>query len=444
MISSSFRSSALLVLSTVLLACVTPALAQNAGVAAIVVPDASGTPPGGASRTLQIGSDIVIDEVIRTGEAGRTQVLFTDGSTITLSANAEVVIDRFVYDPDKRTASMALTSKRGLMRLVGGLASKSEGGVTVTTQVAVIGIRGGIGTIEIDPQTDAVEAVMDYGRSMSVQSGASSTLITQPGFAVTIASLQSIGAPLRLDAARILERNARLEGRPGAPLRAVTATPTGVSAVNSAASPDSITPQSPVPQTVGNEVSVIGQLNSAGSVTGSQVVSGSQNTQLAQGRNQTLLANQTVAGVLTSTVANAGFVDVGSAGLVRGQLAWTTTADLDLYAQVPNVAQVIFFGNRTASFNAGQATVALDRDNLGGTIDKAPNLRIENIVVKGVVPAGLYSFYARYFGGSGAQSYTLTVTPDGGRTSQVQQGVLAAPGAVGPTVTVQSPGGITR
>jgi hypothetical protein len=63
---------------------------------------------------------------------------------------------------------------------------------------------------------------------------------------------------------------------------------------------------------------------------------------------------------------NGGFLPVGGTGVIRGQLVWDTSADLDLHLTLPDQQQV-FFANPTATFNNGRATARLDHDNLGGT-----------------------------------------------------------------------------
>src|SRR3546814_19875129 len=77
--------------------------AARVGTTAAVNPQATGTPPGGETRTLFVGSDIVFEERIVTTAAGQTQILFVDQSSLTVGPKAEVVIDRFVHIPARTT-----------------------------------------------------------------------------------------------------------------------------------------------------------------------------------------------------------------------------------------------------------------------------------------------------------------------------------------------------
>ena len=133
---------------------------------------------------------------------------------------------------------------------------------------------------------------------------------------------------------------------------------------------------------------------------------------------------------------------IGGLGLVQGQLAWTTTADLDLHLILPGNGGQVFYANPSITFNNGGATAALDRDNLGQTINVSPNTRLENIGIVGSnIPAGAYTFYAQSFlDPNGSTAYTLTGTGNRGQTTVTQSGTLAN-GQQGPNLLVNSNGG---
>lgn len=133
-----------------------------------------------------------------------------------------------------------------------------------------------------------------------------------------------------------------------------------------------------------------------------------------------------------------GFLPVGSTGIIRAQLVWNTSADLDLYLTLPT-GQVVSFSNVSVTFNNGRAIAMLDHDNLGSTIDVPPNIRVENLVVNGVPLAGLYSFVVNNFNSpNAADSFTLRVFYNG--RLQVVDGSLAG-GQNSRPVTVEVPGG---
>ncbi len=150
-----------------------PLAAQNVGVAAAVLPDATGTRPDETAKVLRIGVDIVAEERVTTDAKGKLQLLFLDGSALTVGPNSDVVVDRFIYDPKAKTGDLAFSATKGIFRLVGGKISKNKA-VILKLPTAVIGIRGGIATVN---STDAgVTATFIFGEQMSLESGGASGL----------------------------------------------------------------------------------------------------------------------------------------------------------------------------------------------------------------------------------------------------------------------------
>src|SRR5947209_8340671 len=140
---------------------------ERVGVSSAVNPDASGAPPGQAARRLVIGQDVVFNERITTQEAGQTQLLFVDESSMTVGPNSDVTIDQFVYDPRTGTGKLAMTTTKGLLRYVGGKLSKQDEAVTMRTNSATLAVRGGAFLLDQSP-TGALQAVFIYGRGLTV------------------------------------------------------------------------------------------------------------------------------------------------------------------------------------------------------------------------------------------------------------------------------------
>src|SRR5690242_10581844 len=116
-----------------------PAFADKVGVASAVKPDAFS---GGTQ--MKIGNSVFYNQRINTTGSGLVQVLLVDGSTFTVGPGSDLVIDKFVYDPNKKTGEVVASFTKGAMRFVGGKISKNEGGVTVNTPSGALAIRGGM------------------------------------------------------------------------------------------------------------------------------------------------------------------------------------------------------------------------------------------------------------------------------------------------------------
>ena len=160
---------------------------QRVGVNSAVNPIATGTAPGAAPRRLVLGQEVVFNERITTAATGQTQILFVDGSSLTLGPTADMVIDEFVFDPTAGTGKLAASLTRGVFRYVGGKLSKQDNAVTMRTPSATIGIRGGL--ILIDLALDGtLKVIFGYGAGVTITglNGIAQT-ITRPGFQVTVA-----------------------------------------------------------------------------------------------------------------------------------------------------------------------------------------------------------------------------------------------------------------
>jgi hypothetical protein len=186
----------------------------RAGVAAAVNTTTTGV-LSGATRTLFVGNDVFKEERITTDANGRAQLLFLDQSAVSVGPNAELVIDRFVYDEKSRVGTLAVQASRGLLRFVGGDISKQQD-VVVRTPTMLIGIRGGISLINID-QNGATQAIFMFGAQLTAtlnQTG-QSFVITRPGFGVSSGGPgQPFTPPTRVSGATISGFLGQLEAAP--------------------------------------------------------------------------------------------------------------------------------------------------------------------------------------------------------------------------------------
>ena len=137
------------------------------GVAAAVLPQArAGTISNTMAQTLKtiiVGAPIDSEMLIETGQSGRTQVLFVDGSSMNIGPASRIIIDRFVFNPDQLKGELSANIKEGSLRFIGGVLSKTANQVRFNAGDATIGIRGGIAKIGRDAGGQ-VRAELVYGR----------------------------------------------------------------------------------------------------------------------------------------------------------------------------------------------------------------------------------------------------------------------------------------
>jgi len=117
---------------------------EKIGVAASV----SGTVFSGAGktrRTIRSGSDIFLNERIRTGKTGSLQIMLLDETVFTLGPDSDMVMDEFVYNPANNDGKVYANVAKGVFRFITGkIARKDPEKMNVKITAGNIGIRGTI------------------------------------------------------------------------------------------------------------------------------------------------------------------------------------------------------------------------------------------------------------------------------------------------------------
>lgn len=217
------------------------AIAQRIGITSAVTGDPTGKPPDEIERILHVGIDVTAGEVVTTGATDRAHLLFLDGTALTISNQAQVTLDRFVYDSDQKLGDLAITATKGVFRLVGGRISKKTP-IVVVTPSATLTIRGGIAMFSVEPTKTTATFMFGYEMTMTSQGRTQS--VTVPGFQVSTLRGQAPGPAMRPPPGSLAVNMSRLEavgGRPGSGAdRAATAT--GFADANSGKGPNATGP----------------------------------------------------------------------------------------------------------------------------------------------------------------------------------------------------------
>jgi hypothetical protein len=217
-------TSLLGVLLSTAAATVITADAQSYGKVGAVNQEATGTPPGGATRTLTVGTGIVVKERVRTSASGSTQIQFPDQTAINLGANCDLVIDQFVYDPQAKSGTMVATVSKGALRYIGGQISHNSG-ATIRTPTGTLGIRGGMVTMVVQIPANMAAllppglrggtlVLSNFGQITMTNNVGSVTL--QPGFATVLGGPNDpIPTPFRLPEALMQLITQLINSKPG-------------------------------------------------------------------------------------------------------------------------------------------------------------------------------------------------------------------------------------
>ena len=115
------------------------ASAAASGIAKGVDPDATAK-TGSDTRTLVVGTDIFIGDLVKTGPAGQVQIKFSDNTELVVGPRSALTIEDYLLREDGSAGRLAVNTLAGTFRFVTGNAPKDR--YLITTPTGTIGVRG--------------------------------------------------------------------------------------------------------------------------------------------------------------------------------------------------------------------------------------------------------------------------------------------------------------
>ena len=115
------------------------ALSAPAG-SAVGVDPAAEINSTGALRTLVVGEDVFLGDLIRTSTGGSAQILFEDGTKLVVGPGSALTIEDYLLRADGSAGKMAINALAGTFRFATGNAAKDR--YSIKTPSGTIGIRG--------------------------------------------------------------------------------------------------------------------------------------------------------------------------------------------------------------------------------------------------------------------------------------------------------------
>ena len=103
---------------------------------------------GGQTRSLSSGSAVHSNELIRSGEEAVANLVFIDETKLSVGPRSVVRLDKFVYDPNKRTGAVVVHASRGAYRFVTGVQDPRN--YEIKTPYATLGVRGTILEVNLE------------------------------------------------------------------------------------------------------------------------------------------------------------------------------------------------------------------------------------------------------------------------------------------------------
>lgn len=94
----------------------------------------------GETRTLRVGSDIFLGDLVQTGPQGQVQILFGDKTELVLGPSTTLTIEDYLIRNDGSAGKLAVDVLSGAFRFATGDSAKNR--YTISTPTGTIGVRG--------------------------------------------------------------------------------------------------------------------------------------------------------------------------------------------------------------------------------------------------------------------------------------------------------------
>jgi hypothetical protein len=144
-------------------------------------------------RDLEVGDIVRQDEVIDVAEDGRGEFRLNDDTKLALGPGSRMVLDKFVYDSDKKTGSIVLDLTKGAFRFITGVAAKPT--YQIRTPNASITVRGTIFDAFVLPD-DSAWLLLHEGAIEVTSSKNVCHVLDRPGQLIQIDSGGTVSRPL--------------------------------------------------------------------------------------------------------------------------------------------------------------------------------------------------------------------------------------------------------
>lgn len=97
----------------------------------------------GQQLPVAVGDRLYPQDKLMTGRDGRLAVTLRDDTRISLSANTQLIVSEFAFNPSTQSGGVVVSVLKGVSAFVSGLVAKSSpSAMKVTTPTATLGIRG--------------------------------------------------------------------------------------------------------------------------------------------------------------------------------------------------------------------------------------------------------------------------------------------------------------
>ncbi len=121
---------------------------------------AVGQRTGGETRELFYNLPVYSNETVQTGAGASTALTFLDDTRLQVGPSSTILLDRFVFDPDRKVGDVAISFGKGIFRFVSGNIQNKDG-IALRTPSASIAIRGTTLIVYVGADNSTIVSVLD-------------------------------------------------------------------------------------------------------------------------------------------------------------------------------------------------------------------------------------------------------------------------------------------
>ncbi len=148
------------------------------------------------TRSLAEGDGVNRDELIAVASDALGELVFKDETKLALGPGSQMKLDKFVYDPDKSTGSIAVNLVKGTFRFITGKAEKKA--YVIRTPAASITVRGTVFDVAI--LSDGTTWLLLHEGAVAVSNERGKCrVLDAPGRLIRVTGNGDVGVPINWD-----------------------------------------------------------------------------------------------------------------------------------------------------------------------------------------------------------------------------------------------------
>ena len=146
------------------------------------------------TRKLRTGDGVRQNELIEVGPSAKSELLLDDETKLALGPGSRLLLDKFVYDPNKTGNVIIINMVEGTFRFITGIAQKPS--YVIRTPSAAITVRGTIFDVYVRKSGEAWVLLHEGGVSVCNDRGGC-RVMDEPGRLMPITDTGELGNPVR-------------------------------------------------------------------------------------------------------------------------------------------------------------------------------------------------------------------------------------------------------